>query len=85
MSKNRVSVLLKTLYKHAFSYMIRSWRVPIIVTSHFYMYQSTFLSKKLSGKKKLTARPSSIVEARAENLKRISLTPKSPFELTFTT
>ena len=34
--------------------MIRSWRVPMIVTSHFPMYKSIILSKKLNNKKKLT-------------------------------
>ena len=41
--------------------MIGSWRVPLIVTSHFTMYQGTFWSKKLNEKKKLTGRPSPTV------------------------
>ena len=30
--------LLNALHKHACFYMVGSWRVPLIVTSHFYMY-----------------------------------------------
>ena len=50
------------MYKHAFFYMLRSWRVPLIVTRHFYTYQSFILSKKLITKNKLTGRPSPTVE-----------------------
>jgi hypothetical protein len=48
--------------------MIGSWRVPLIVTSHFPMYQSTFWSKKLNDKKKLTGRPSPTVRQRQDVL-----------------
>ena len=34
--------------------MTRSWRVPMIVTSHFPTYESIILSKNLNNKKKLT-------------------------------
>ena len=37
-----------------FFYMIRSWRLPTIVTSYFSMYKSIILSKKLNSEKKLT-------------------------------
>ena len=46
--------LLNALYKSALFYMIRSWRVPMIVTSHFPTYESIILSKNLNNKKKLT-------------------------------
>ena len=42
--------------------MLRSWRVPLIVTRHSYMYQSFILSKKLISKNKLTGRPSPTVQ-----------------------
>ena len=38
----------------ALFYMIRSWRVPMIVTSHFPTYESIILSENLNNKKKLT-------------------------------
>ena len=53
--------LLNALYKHAFFYMIESWRVVLTYTIAFYTYQSTFLSKKLNVEEKLTARPSPTV------------------------
>ena len=46
--------LLNALYKSALFYMTRSWRVPMIVTSHFPTYESIILSKNLNNKKKLT-------------------------------
>ena len=53
--------LLNALYKHAFFYMIGSWRVVLTYTIAFYTYQSTFLSKKLNVEEKLTAGPSPTV------------------------
>jgi hypothetical protein len=51
-------VELKHPYKNDIIYMIGSWRVLPTFTSHFYMYQSFILSKKLTSKQKLTLRPS---------------------------
>ena len=51
------TTLLNTSYKHAYYYMIASLRVPLIFTSHFYIYQGLFLSKKLNHEKKLTGKP----------------------------
>ena len=54
--------LLNALYKHAFFYMIESWRVVLTYAFYaFYTYQSTFLSKKLNVEEKLTLRPSPTV------------------------
>ena len=53
--------LLNALHKHAFFYMIESWRVVLTYTIAFYTYQSTFLSKKLNVEEKLTAQPSPTV------------------------
>ena len=41
--------------------MIWPWRVDITYTIAFYIYQSTFLSKKLNVEEKLTGRPSPTV------------------------
>ena len=55
-------VELKHPYKNDIIYMIGSWRVLLTFTSHFYMYQSFILSKKLTNKQKLTLWPSPTVE-----------------------
>ena len=55
-------VELKHPYKSDNIYMIGSWRVLLTFTSHFYMYQSFILSKKLISKNKLTGRPSPTVQ-----------------------
>jgi hypothetical protein len=52
----------KHLEKTGFLYMIWPWRVVLTYTIVFYTYQSTFLSKKINVKEKLTGRPSPTVQ-----------------------